>query len=265
MRTRSSAILLVALLLLPFDAPAQLADGNSTDRECTKCSDLCSLVDQYWQKERIIKVWKKYAASTPPGQRAALPPEVTDLNSFYKLLYEKELPQTFEGRELPCETSPWMQEHPRPPLLPPPGESTGLETKVFEESCEIEFRGEKLEGDKDTEKAWRDTHVCKGSAQAELEHEKVHQGICREIWDKNRFLAVKRQSTPRNVAESELQAYTKHRDRLKEEIQKLAGNCGWDPTDRQKADPNSVPSEMQMRKMEARGWKAFDALSSVPP
>jgi hypothetical protein len=26
-----------------------------------------------------------------------------------------------------------------------------------------------------------------------------------------------------------------------------------------------VPSEMQMKSMEARGWKAFDALNSVPP
>ena len=71
--------------------------------------------------------------------------------------------------------------------------------------------------------------------------------------------------TPRNVAETELQAHRKHRDLLREEIQTLAGNCGWDPTDRQKADPTSVPSEMQMKEMEARGWKAFDALSSTPP
>ena len=267
MRTRSSAILLVALLFLPFDAPAQLADGNSTDRECTKCSDLCSLVDQYWEKEKLIKVWERYAASTPRGQRAVLPAGVTDIDPFQEFLYaeEGEIAKALRGRELPCETSPWMQEHPKPPLRPKPSESTGLETKVFKESCEIVYRGKNVESDADAEKAWRATHVCRGSAQAELEHERVHQRICKDIWDKNRFLAVKRQSLPRNIAETELQAHRKHRDLLKEEIQKLAGNCGWEPTDRQKADPNSVPSETQMKQMEARGWKAFEALSSVPP
>jgi hypothetical protein len=263
MRTRSSAILLVALCFVPVDAPAQLADGSSSDRECTKCSDLCSLVDQYWQKEAFIKVWQKYAASTPRAGRTPLPADVTDMDSFENHVYD-ELLKSLADRELPCETTPWMQEHPKPPRLPPPGGSTGLTTKVFKESCEIEYGGQKL-GEGDTEKRWRATHVCRGSAQAELEHERVHQKICRNIWDQNRFLAVKRQSTPRNLAESELQAYRKHRDSLKGEIQKLARNCGWEPTDRQKADPNSVPSETQMRHMEARGWKAFDALSSVPP
>jgi hypothetical protein len=265
MRTRSWAILLAALPFVPLDASAQLAGGNSNDRECTKCSDLCSLVDQYWEKEKLIKVWERYAASTPRAQRTGLPAAVTDLDQFQEFLYGEEgaLSKALKGRELPCENSPWMQEHPRPPQLPKPSESTGLETKVFKESCEIEYRGKKLEGD--AEKAWRETHVCRGSAQAELEHEKVHQRICRDIWEQNRLLAVKRQTTPRNVAETELQAHRKHRDLLREEIQKLAGNCGWDPTDRQKADPTSVPSEMQMKEMEARGWKAFDALSSTPP
>jgi hypothetical protein len=264
MPARSAAIHFGALLLLPFDGLAQRLDRNSPERVCDRCSDLCSLVDQYWQKERIIEIWKRYAASTPLGKRTALPAEVTDLDTFYEHLYEKELPKTFEGRQLPCEAVPeWQQEPPRPPLLRPGGDGTGLETKVFVESCEIVYRGHKLEGD--TEKAWRSTHVCKGSADAEIEHERVHQKICRNIWERNRFLAVKRQGIPRNVAETELQAWTKHRDLLKEEIQKLANNCGWEPTDRQKADPNSVPTEAQTKKMEERGWKAFNVLSSTPP
>ena len=262
MRTRSSAILLVVLLCLPTGVLAQVAAGNYSDRECTKCSDLCSLVDQYWQKERMIEVWKRYAASTGQLRRTPVPFEVTNLEQFYVYLYEDVLPKTFEGRELPCETSPWMQEHPKPPRVQPPGE-TGLETKVFIDSCEIQYRGEKLADD--VEKKWRATHVCRGSAQAELEHEKVHQEICKATWEADRSLAVQRSSTFHNIAESELQAYRKHRDVLKDEIQKLARNCGWEPTDRQKADPDSVPSEMQMRHMEARGWKAFKALSSVRP
>src|ERR1044071_8925344 len=130
MPTRHPAFLLLALLFLPLDAHAQLADGNSTDRECTKCSDLCSLVDQYWQKERGIQVWKRFAASTAPRQRTPLPPEVTNLDTFYEYLYEKEFPKIFSERQLPCEAVPeWMQEPPKPPLLPTGGNVTGLETK----------------------------------------------------------------------------------------------------------------------------------------
>ena len=81
------------------------------------------------------------------------------------------------------------------------------------------------------EQKWRATHVCKGSADAEIE----------------------------------LQSWTKHREMLRNEIIKLARNCGWQPTDRQMADPNSVPSEYQTKKMEERGWQAFDALSGVSP
>jgi hypothetical protein len=248
--------------LLPVYAGAQLLDPNSGERECTKCSDLCALVDQYWQKERGIEVWKRYAASTPPSRRTQLPDGVTNIDSFYEYIYGDALPKAWEGRELPCEAvQAWEQESVKPPLLPPDG--TGLETKVFDGSCETVFRGEKLEGD--NEKRWRSTHVCKGSGDAELEHEKVHQQICRDVWEANRFLAVKRLSTIRNIAESELQAWTRHRDTLRAEILKLAKNCGWQPTDRQKADPNSVPSEHQMKQMEQRGWKALEALEGTPP
>ena len=76
---------------------------------------------------------------------------------------------------------------------------------------------------------------------------------------------MQRLSLFHNIAESELQAWKKHRDLLREEIQKLAGNCGWEPTDRQRADPDSVPTETQTKKMEERGWKAFNVLSSTPP
>ena len=62
MRTRSSAMLLVVLLFLPIGAVAQLLDGNSTDRECTKCSDLCSLVDP-------VALWTDAVAKAPHKSR----------------------------------------------------------------------------------------------------------------------------------------------------------------------------------------------------
>jgi hypothetical protein len=190
--------------------------------------------------------------------------EVQTLDQFYEFLYEKELPKTWQNRQLPCTTVPeWQQEPPKPPLLRPGGDGTGLETKVFDGSCETVYRGKKLEGDNEQE--WRKTHVCKGSAQAELEHEKVHQKICRDTWAQYPSSAARRLSSFHNIAQSELEAWTKHRDQLREQIQKLARNCGWEPTDRQRADPDSVPTEAQTKKMEERGWKAFNVLSKTRP
>jgi hypothetical protein len=257
-------VFLVALLCVPAGASAQLLDPDSGNRECTRCLDLCSLVDQYWQKEKGIEVWKRYAASTPSAKRTALPANVTNIEQFYERIYGTELPKAWEGRPLPCEAvQEWQKEPPTPPLLPPGGYGTGLETRIFDGSCETVYGGQKLEGD--TEKKWRATHVCKGSAEAELAHEEVHQKICRDIWDRNRFLAPKRLGLIQNIAESELQAWKRHRNRLRDEIQKLARNCGWEPTDRQKSDPSSVPTETQTKEMEGRGWKAFNALNGSTP
>jgi hypothetical protein len=232
-------------------------------RECTQCQDLGSLVDQYWQKERGIEVWKRYAASTPERHRIPLPGWVTDMKSFEKLIYEDKMPRAISSRPtLPCKTKDeWEQQQDvKPPLLPGHGSyGAGLETQSFKgPACEIVYRDAKLEGD--TEKKWRSAHVCKGSSDAELAHEEVHQRICRDTWAKDPSLAVDRLTTIENLAESELQAWKRHRNRLRDEIRKLANQCGWEPTDRQKADPYSVPTETQTKNMEALGWRAINVL-----
>ena len=255
MKTRYAVGLLLAVLCTPGVVFAQALDRNSPDRKCDRCSDLCSLVDQYWQKERGTDVWWRYAVSNPARVQYSSD-QVTNLNAFYETVYGKELPATWENRQLPCEAvKEWEREPPRPPMDWPSG--TGLETTIGE-SCAITYRGKPLEGD--NEKAWRATHVCKGSADAELEHEKVHQKHCRETWRKGRLLAPTRMSMIHNVAETELQAWTKHQQLLKEEILMLARNCGWEPTDRQRGGPDSVPTEAETREMEDLGWKAFEAL-----
>jgi hypothetical protein len=255
MKTRYAAALLLAILCSPGLVFAQAADRNSPDRKCDRCSDLCSLLDQYWQKERGIEVWNRYASSNT--SRVQIPvDQVRNLNRFYKQIYEKELPAAWENRPLPCEAvKEWEKEPPRPPMDWPSG--TGLET-TFGESCAVSYRGAPLTGD--NEKAWRSTHVCKGSADAELEHEKVHQEHCSKIWKQNKYVAATRLQMVHNVAETEMRAWIKHRDMLKDEIRMLARNCGWEPTDRQRSDPNSVPSEKQAQKMEKQGWNAFKAL-----
>jgi hypothetical protein len=256
MRTRSF-VMAFLLVLLPLGAYAQALDvPTKGNRPCTKCSDLCSLVDQYWQKERGIEVWKQYAASSFSG-KATLPNGVTDIGSLYKQVYEKDLPNAWKKRTLPCRLAPeWEQPGPKAPMAPPDG--TGLETKVFDGSCETVFGGKKLEGD--NEKKWRDGHECKGSADAELAHEQVHQKICRDTWASDPSTARDQLAAPENLAESELQAWRRHRNRLRDEILQLAYQCGWEPTDRQKATPGSVPTEKQTKLMEAMGWNAFSAL-----
>jgi hypothetical protein len=253
--------LFVASWVLSSGALAQSLETG--DRECTQCKDLCYLVDQYWQKERGIEVWKRYAASTPERHRIPLPARVTDMDSFEKLVYEEKLPRAISNRPtLPCKTKDeWEQEaDTRPPFRPGHGKyGVGLETQAFKSSaCEIVYGKDKLQGD--VEKKWRNTHACKGSADAELAHEQVHQRICRDTWIADQTKARDRLSTIENIAESELQAWKRHRNQLRDQILKLAKPCGWEPTDRQQADPNAVPTETQTKRMEALGWNAVSAL-----
>ena len=266
---RAVSMPVIGLLFLPLCAFAQSMPDRDpynqpfAPRDCDRCDDLCALVDQYWQKERGIEVWKRYAQSNL--SRVRPPATVTDVESLQNHVKE-ELDKAMQGRNLPCKT---LQEaeaergnpNPEPPRNPI---QTGLETKVFKESCEIVYRGEKLQDV--TEKVWRGTHVCKGSADAELAHEQVHQRICQSFWEADSSRAVHRQSRLEIVAESELQAWRRHRNRLRDEILRLASRCGWEPTDRQKLDPNAVPSEHQTKTMQDKNWgqKAFEALNGGP-
>lgn len=244
-------------------APAALAQTlELRDRECTQCSDLCYLVDQYWQKERGIEVWKRYAASTPERHRIPVPARVTDLDGFENLVYPKVERAISNRPTLPCKTRDEWEQQADTQVPWPPGHgkfSTGLTTQVFEgSSCGIYYGKEELKGD--AERRWRNSHVCKGSADAELAHEQVHQRICKDTWAEDKARARERLATFENFAESELQGWKRHRNRLRDQIQSLALSCGWEPTDRQKADPNAVPTETQTKRMEALGWRAVSVL-----
>ena len=198
---RAASMSAAALFFLPLCASAQMMPDRDpynqpfAPRDCDRCDDLCALVDQYWQKERGIEIWKRYAHSNL--SRVSPPATVTDVESLQNHVKE-ELGNAMQGRNLPCKT---LQEaeaergntNPEPPRNPI---QTGLETKVFLESCEIVYRGEKVQDV--TEKVWRSTHVCKGSADAELAHEQVHQRICQSFWTADRSRAVQRQSRLRD-------------------------------------------------------------------
>jgi hypothetical protein len=98
-----------------------------------------------------------------------------------------------------------------------------------------------------------------------MEHEKVHQRHCRNAWEQGGESAAKFLDTAEVTAESEYQAWTKQKEVVEEQIRKIIREkgCGWDPTERQKNDPSSLPSPQQMQDMEKRGWKAANALSGT--
>ena len=245
--------LLVAALCACASASAQPA-------ACDKCEDLCRLVDQLQQKEKGIELWRQYAASTPASQRRPLPPGVTDLEGIENQVWN-EFTQWAKDRkqndELPCKFPP------PPPGQAPPSVAVDLTTTVSNDSCEISYKGKKLEGQvlKDYE---TDTN-CKVSSDATIAHEETHREHCMRAYHSDRANAPKILDTPENVAESELQSWTRHRDVLREGIRAIAGRCGWEPTKRQKKDLESVPSTQQTKDMQARGWKALNALKGAKP
>lgn len=247
------AAALAAALLVSRPASAESA-------ACDTCADLCRLVDQLQQKEKGIELWRKYAASTAGSQWRPLMPWISDMDSMENQVWNEFSEWARERKqndELPCAIPP------QPPGQTEAPVAVDLLTNAGSDSCEITYKGNKLQDQvlKDYEK---DTN-CKVMSDATIAHEEVHREHCMRAYHQDRRTAPAILDTPENVAESELQAWTKHRDVLREAVRALAGRCGWEPTKRQKSDPNSVPSTQQTKDMQARGWKALNALKGASP
>lgn len=219
-------------------------------KDCDTCQDLCRLMDQYLQREKGIELWRRYAPSTPRPQRQPIPDGITDSAGIESHVFA-EFSDWLKSRELPCV----------PKGQPKRGAAVDLETDTQGEDCEILFQGRKLEGD-----ALRDYESavdCKILSDAVIAHEAVHQLHCRQAWYESREHARDWLDDPRIVAESELQAWTRHQEVLEEGIRRIVHTkgCGWEPTVRQRADMHAVPSLKQTQEMQQRGWKAAAALS----
>jgi hypothetical protein len=110
---------------------------------------------------------------------------------------------------------------------------------------------------------------CKAYSDSEIAHEEVHQKHCENARAMDPAGGEAFMNTPWMTAESELDAYTTQRDMLHDDILSIVRNkgCGWDPTARQKEDPDSIPSLKQVQDMSLRAWQAAEALSdgSVSP
>lgn len=248
-RTRAaqvSSCLLGALLLGSF------AGESRASAACDECSDLCRLLDQHQQRQKGVELWRKYAESTDQADREALPANVTETNSLQnhvKAQFDAWAADRMQKLDLPCELPKQAQTNPAPVV-------TDL-TTTSDSSCEIQYQGKGLFKD-DNLKQFETAVGCKTLSDATIAHEEVHREHCMRAYADEEGL--KTLDAPEFVAENELQAWTKHRDVLRDAIRPLALKCGWVPTKRQRLDLSSVPSNPQMRKMEKRWKRAAKAL-----
>jgi hypothetical protein len=231
--------------------------ASAAPASCETCQDLCRLMDEYLQKERGIELWRQYAASTPASQRKPLPAGVTETAGIENLVWNEFsnwAKDREKNKELPCKLK-------NPGQAPPPV-TTDLETTTQDGSCTVidSGSGKKLEGQTLTD--FEQAKNCKVLSDAVIAHETVHQEHCLRAFSQDHANAARILDTPENVAESELQAWTRHKEVVGDAIRRIAGKCGWQPTKRQKQDMNSVPSPAQSRNMQNRGWKAAKALGA---
>jgi len=226
--------------------------------DCDKCEDLCRLVDRYLQEEKGVELWKQYAASTPEEERTKLPAEVNDTKSMENH-FGKQFNDWLKNRTLPCQ----MPEGPQLPTVSTldPNDME-LETVITNDTCAITYHGENID-EGDTKKYFQQDWGCKPLSDGLEAHERVHQEHCKEAYSKDASKANQVLNTPANVAESELQAWTKHKEVVAEAIRNLIWQkgCGWQPTKGQKNNINAVPSMKQTQDMQLRGFKAAKALS----
>jgi hypothetical protein len=231
-------------------APAAPTPGVSA---CDQCEDLCRLVDVYEQREAGIKMWRQYASKTPKNERVPLPTNLKDFKGFEGYV-EMEFNAWASWRRLPCTLAPGGRG----------GDAvTALETTT-DSSCTILYNKQPLtdQNRPDFERGMN----CKPHSDAVIEHEKVHQKLCQEAYAKiaDPKKAQEFLDDPANIAQSEVEAWEKERDVVAEQIRKIVRDhdCGWDPTQGQKGNPNALPSQEQTKKMQERGWRAVESLRS---
>jgi hypothetical protein len=252
--TRCAAASTLALASAAFAAPDP----------CNTCEDLCRLVDQYLQKEKQLELYQQYAGPKPqklPRAGESAPDAV--YREFEEWTAQRELPCVIPlGAQL--ESALRSAAH----RVFGSGDSAGntqtdLETHPGDSSCKITFGKDEL-GSGDTQQRFEEWVNCKPMSDATIEHEKVHQARCLQEYESSPKDAAAVLAEPSVMAESEVLAHQRHKEILEVAIRDIiqTQGCGWDPTDRQKADPRSVPSLKQMQDMNRRANSAARLLNT---
>jgi hypothetical protein len=243
---------------------ADAGGRGASEYSCDTCDALCPLVDVYLQKEAGINLWKRWASSTPEAQRSQLPGDfATAFNGSIEDYFGDELTDFTLVRALPCHLPPEALKT-DPNQKDPPSTLAETVTTNTPDRCQIKFRGNNV-ADPTTRQALRDAWKCDLVVDALLAHEGVHQQKCLDVY-KNPAEAPKYFSNPAEVAQNELEAWTKERDMIADRIRSIlkSNDCGWIKTDGQKAQGDkALPSQVQVLQMQERGWGAVDALGGT--
>ena len=246
MKTRALAVVVLVMGLASEVARA----------DCDECKDLCRLMDEYQQREMGIKLWSLFATSTTTPQERSERARRLNGKSVHDRVGQM-LAMWNKFRKYPCAL-----------LGSGPGVVTDLETTLDDNPrgqphCTVVrswgdaagkvIRQEKLEGDV-LDGYHRDTG-CKAISDATIEHEKVHQQDCEQAYANHAEASL---GDPHVLAESELKAWTKHKELVADKIRQIIRDkgCGWQPT----FLGDALPSPVQVQNMEKRGWKAVNAL-----
>lgn len=253
-----------ALLCAAAIAIASAASG--APNPCNKCEDLCLLIDQYQQKEKQIELYQRYAGPRP--QR------IPRAGESAQDAVEREFIDWLRVRELPCviPLSVLISNAARSAFdaVFGGGKSDAvqvdLQTHTKDASCSITFGKKKLEED-DTRQQYEEWVNCKPLSDATIEHEKVHQARCLQEYASDAPNAARVLVEPSISAESEVLAHQRHKELIEVAIRDIIERegCGWLQTERQRADPRSVPSLKQMQEMNRRANNAARLLNTPSP
>jgi hypothetical protein len=214
-------------------------------------------MDQYQQRTWGIERWRYY--SRDMGKN--IPKSVTT-GAQLEDLFKREFDQWLNSRRPAPDAGP--DDMGSLPCKLKPGGKPGAKSDLYTDtkSCEIKTpAGQVLIGP--VRDAFESTVNCKAETDAVIAHEEVHKRHCENAHRMDPAGGEAFMDSPLMSAFSEADAWTVHRERIRDAIHRIVNTkgCGWDPTARQRKDPDSIPSLKQVQDMSLRAWKAAAALS----
>jgi hypothetical protein len=238
--------------------------GAQGPKACDTCQDLCILMDFYQQKAKTAEIFEKINKTIREAESdgKALPPKLSTHNGVENTAAE--------------EFDKWTKTRIPLNLLPCPLAPGGGGTQVITElttdmgTCTVGTADANGAFDKPLvgpvldafEMQWN----CKALTDTMRAHEEVHKRECENMRaiDPKGFSDF--MTSPRMTAVTEWDAYTEHRDKLKEAINAIItkkGNeyCGWDESCRLIQDPSAIPTLAELQGMSKRAWQYSKALS----
>jgi len=225
---------LAVLVLLP--SATVLAVSPDDPPECKECRQLCNMMDQMLQHEAIAGFYWKYAFKNPNRVSARSSDEI------FNQVKDVDFAAWGKTRPWPC-GAPKGGGGPTEVDLETNDSTGNPPCAIFWGSNEL-YKGDTYQ---------RFTQgKCSDIYQPTIKHEEKHQQDCKAAKAMNQSLF----DSPPMWAQSEFEANSLHAKVLRQEIRQFINSspsgCGWEPTDGQKNDPNSIPSVKQMQKMHER-------------